>query len=292
MHHRTTLPLLAVIASGLSAPSVATADDGTGGMVVDEGPRIASVRCVALPVKPCAAADSAATGGQIQIRGRDMHDVRSVTFRGGPGRVDDVTVRARHVRPTHVEAVVPARAKSGRVEVRSRFGDKAVTPRAVQVLNAAQAVVPTAAAPTGDQVFPIRGKHDLGQTATNDFGGGRNHKGQDLFAKCGTPMVVAEGGTVVRKSSKGNAGNHAVIRGALTGRDYVYMHMKSPALVEQDAEVTAGQPLGAVGDSGNASGCHLHFEIWSSPGWFEGGSPLDPLPDLRSWDRRDGAHAH
>jgi murein DD-endopeptidase MepM/ murein hydrolase activator NlpD len=285
----TTLPIALAAVVALPAAS-ASADRTTGGMAASDGPRIAGVRCIPLPAAPCPEPAIAPTGGQIQVRGRDMHDVRTVTFRGGAGKRDDVTVRARHVRPTHVEAVVPARARSGRVEIRGRYGVRAVTEAPLEVVK--PQITPTAAAPSGDQVFPIRGKHDLGQTETNNFGGGRNHQGQDLFAKCGTPMVVAEGGTVVRKSSEGNAGNHAVIRGAKTGRDYVYMHLQSPALVEQDQSVTAGQPLGAVGDTGNASGCHLHFEIWSAPGWYEGGSPLDPLADLRAWDARDGAHGH
>jgi murein DD-endopeptidase MepM/ murein hydrolase activator NlpD len=39
-----------------------------------------------------------------------------------------------------------------------------------------------------------------------------------------------------------------------------------------------------VGDTGRASGCHLHFEEWTAPGWYAGGKPFDPLPDLRAWD--------
>jgi murein DD-endopeptidase MepM/ murein hydrolase activator NlpD len=39
-----------------------------------------------------------------------------------------------------------------------------------------------------------------------------------------------------------------------------------------------------VGDSGNAQGCHLHFELWGAPGWYDGGDPFDPLPALQAWD--------
>ena len=44
--------------------------------------------------------------------------------------------------------------------------------------------------------------------------------------------------------------------------------------------VRTGQPIGIVGDTGDATACHLHFEIWTAPGWYEGGSPIDPLPYL------------
>jgi murein DD-endopeptidase MepM/ murein hydrolase activator NlpD len=47
--------------------------------------------------------------------------------------------------------------------------------------------------------------------------------------------------------------------------------------------VLTGQALGQVGATGDASGPHLHFEIWDGP-WFAGGQPIDPLPFLVRWD--------
>ena len=47
--------------------------------------------------------------------------------------------------------------------------------------------------------------------------------------------------------------------------------------------VAPGARVGAVGRSGNASTCHLHFEIWTAPGWYEGGAARDPKPDLERW---------
>lgn len=134
-----------------------------------------------------------------------------------------------------------------------------------------------------DHLFPIRGAHDLGQTATNDFGGGRGHQGQDLFASCGVPLAAAQGGIVRAAGTDGRAGHHVVITG-VDGEDQVYMHMQAPPTLKPGDPVATGQPIGAVGDSGNADGCHLHFELWTSPGWYRGGRAYDPLPALRAWD--------
>jgi murein DD-endopeptidase MepM/ murein hydrolase activator NlpD len=80
------------------------------------------------------------------------------------------------------------------------------------------------------------------------------------------------------------AGYYVVIDGAETGTDYVYMHMLAPPLVQTGQRVFAGQEIGEVGEAGRATGCHLHLEMWSAPGWYEGGKAFDPLPSLESWD--------
>jgi murein DD-endopeptidase MepM/ murein hydrolase activator NlpD len=133
-------------------------------------------------------------------------------------------------------------------------------------------------------IFPIRGPHTFG-TGAAAFGGGRGHQGQDVFAKCGTPLVAARGGRVKFKQYHSAAGHYIVIDGAGTGYDYAYMHMREAALVDQGDHVYTGQPIGFVGDTGRAHGCHLHMEVWKAPGWYSGGSPIDPLPLMTAWDK-------
>ena len=135
-------------------------------------------------------------------------------------------------------------------------------------------------------IFPIRGRHNFGQSGAR-FGagrGGRSHRGQDVFAKCGTRMVAARGGRVKAKAYQSSAGYYLVITGSRTGQDYVYMHLTEPSPFERGDKVLTGQRIGTVGDSGNARGCHLHFELWNQPGWYSGGSATDPLPSLRDWE--------
>lgn len=133
-------------------------------------------------------------------------------------------------------------------------------------------------------IFPIRGPHTFG-TGAAAFGGGRGHMGQDTFAKCGTPMAAATAGVVKFKQYQSRAGNYLVIDGDRTSYDYAYMHLRDPALVKQGDHVYTGQPIGFVGDTGHADGCHLHFEVWTGPGWYSGGHAVDPLPLLQTWDK-------
>ena len=132
----------------------------------------------------------------------------------------------------------------------------------------------------------MRGPHDYGD-ANARFGAPRNghvHQGQDVFAACGTPLVAARGGVVRANTFQADAGNYVVIDGEGTDVDYAYMHLREPALQPAGARVFTGQLIGYVGDTGDAVGCHLHFEMWTGPGWYSGGAPLDPLAFLQAWD--------
>ena len=135
-------------------------------------------------------------------------------------------------------------------------------------------------------VFPIEGAHQFGMGAGR-FGAarqGHRHQGQDTFARCGTPLVAARGGKVIYAGYHSLAGYYVVIDGAGTGVDFMYAHLRQPALVATGDTVYTGQQIGEVGDTGDAVGCHLHFEEWTAPGWYKGGHPYDPLPDLKAWD--------
>ncbi|HEX6714528.1 MAG TPA: M23 family metallopeptidase [Thermoleophilaceae bacterium] len=134
-------------------------------------------------------------------------------------------------------------------------------------------------------LFPVRGRHDYGDAGAR-FGAGRSghtHQGQDVMAACGTKLVAAQGGVVKFAAYQANAGNYIVIHG-VDGTDNAYMHLAQPSAFTEGDKVFTGQQIGVVGDTGDATACHLHFEIWPAPGWYDGGQPIDPLPFLQSWD--------
>jgi murein DD-endopeptidase MepM/ murein hydrolase activator NlpD len=135
-------------------------------------------------------------------------------------------------------------------------------------------------------IFPLRGKHNFGDAGAR-FGAPRSghiHQGQDIMADCGTKIVAARGGRVQYNGYQSAAGNYIVIDQKGSGEDNAYMHLAQPSPLPTGSVVRTGQQIGVVGETGDATACHLHFERWSPPGWYEGGHPFDPLPGLKQWD--------
>jgi murein DD-endopeptidase MepM/ murein hydrolase activator NlpD len=133
--------------------------------------------------------------------------------------------------------------------------------------------------------FPVRGRHTYG----DGYGApraGHRHQGQDVLAGCGLKVVAARGGRVQYSSYQASgAGYYLVIDGKRADHDDVYMHLRRRGRPKAGERVRTGQRIGFVGQTGDASGCHLHFEMWTSPGWYEGGQPMRSVTRrLRRWD--------
>jgi murein DD-endopeptidase MepM/ murein hydrolase activator NlpD len=144
----------------------------------------------------------------------------------------------------------------------------------------------TTPTPTAPFVFPLSPAYP--HTYGDGIGvarSGHRHQGQDIMAACGVPLVSVTYGRVIVRRTHSAAGNYLVIRSKKARQDYVYAHMSTRALVGKKIKLKPGTPVGYVGASGNASTCHLHFEIWRAPGWYRrGGKPINPLPQLQAWD--------
>jgi Peptidase family M23 len=134
-------------------------------------------------------------------------------------------------------------------------------------------------------IFPIRGAHNYG-TYENRYGAARSghtHAGQDVLANCGTPVVAARGGKVLSAGYGGDAGNYVAIHTSGNDYDMFYAHFRSTPLVREGQSVYTGQLIGFIGETGDATVCHLHFELWQGA-WWNGGHTIDPLPALKAWD--------
>jgi hypothetical protein len=132
----------------------------------------------------------------------------------------------------------------------------------------------------------------------DDFGdprGSGRHQGNDIVAPKRSLAVAAEAGRVEFHTSSWRAGCMLYLHGR-SGTTYLYVHLNNDLTARNDnrgrcvagvayarglrtgATVNAGQPVGYVGDSGDADGIvsHLHFEIHP-----RGRGAVNPYPLLR-----------
>lgn len=88
------------------------------------------------------------------------------------------------------------------------------------------------------------------------------HKGIDITKPgcAGEPTVASAGGTVIQASDKGNGYGNCVIIDHGNGISTLYAHHQSLAVSVGDT-VVQGQVIGYIGQTGNAYGNHLHFEV-------------------------------
>jgi len=105
------------------------------------------------------------------------------------------------------------------------------------------------------------------------------HKGVDLAANCGTGMYAAAGGTVVYAGYgwNGGYGNYIIIEHA-NGLRTAYGHIEAGGiLVSYGQYVGVGTKIARVGNTGNSTGCHLHFEV--RPGGWNTTDPVSFMAD-------------
>jgi murein DD-endopeptidase MepM/ murein hydrolase activator NlpD len=104
------------------------------------------------------------------------------------------------------------------------------------------------------------------------------HAGVDLAAREGEDIRAAAGGVVLRAGARGGYGDAVEIDHG-GGVTTLYAHA-SELLVREGEEVAPGQPIARVGQTGRATGSHLHFEL------REGGRPVDPSRALKNYRLR------
>lgn len=135
--------------------------------------------------------------------------------------------------------------------------------------STSQSLCPSGAVGSGGFVWPA----DARSLSGNDYWSG--HLGIDISAGEGAPVYAADSGVVTMAQGGYNYGYGNVIQiDHGNGYSTVYAHL-SVIGVGQCASVSAGQWIGAAGNTGNSQGAHLHFEVRQSGGFI---SPWFVLP--------------
>ena len=133
----------------------------------------------------------------------------------------------------------------------------------------------TVTSPYGERIHPIsgeisfhsgidgvRGDHDIATIVSIDEG-----------------EVIDLDTSVSGRTSKKPKGNYVRIRHAL-GRESLYLHLAYESIpiltVYRGAKVKKGQTIGVMGDTGNSTGIHIHFQVYD----FDGKTIIDPTPFL------------
>jgi murein DD-endopeptidase MepM/ murein hydrolase activator NlpD len=126
--------------------------------------------------------------------------------------------------------------------------------------------------------FPVAGnKSKIKDLWGASRGGGiRKHKGIDIHAAKGTPVVAVSDGVITEKAHTPIGGKTLWLKSSEYGWTAYYAHLDRQ-LVKQGQFVKKGQVIGTIGNTGNARTTppHLHYGISASKGW------INPLPYVK-----------
>jgi hypothetical protein len=163
----------------------------------------------------------------------------------------------------------------------SSGADPAQAPLPEPVAGGVPPVPPVATDPAAGPVVPSPGTAPVPSPSaefalpafgvlTSEFGDGRNHQGIDIAGPTGRPIMAAAGGKVINAGPAQGFGLWVRIEHA-DGTITTYGHNDTNT-VEVGDVVVAGQQIATIGNRGDSTGPHLHFEVK-----LPSGTNTDPL---------------
>ncbi|MGH3947629.1 MAG: M23 family metallopeptidase [Pseudonocardiaceae bacterium] len=191
-------------------------------------------------------------------------DIARVAYSRGPIAAPELLPPERRLSNPATEVAELERAEQAREE-RQRE-EAAAKKRAAEKRAAAKR---EAARP--DFARPAEGRF------TSGFGArwGSSHNGVDIANSIGTPIVSVAEGEVIEAGPASGFGLWVQVRHS-DGTVTVYGHMNE-IVVSQGQQVKAGEEIATIGNRGQSTGPHVHFEVWQ-----DGGTKIDPVPWLTS----------
>ncbi|WP_214770056.1 M23 family metallopeptidase [Exiguobacterium sp. s133] len=170
------------------------------------------------------------------------------------------TLEAQERAIAAAKAAAKAAAEKAAAEKAAEAAEKNNAGTSKKVVSA----TPVASVPSGSAQFvrPASGSVSQGFGPASGANGYTFHNGVDFRGSVGSSIVAAASGTVITAGSGGPYGNHVMISHFLNGKVYttVYAHMNSLS-VHAGQTVSQGQQIGTLGNTGNSTGAHLHFEL-------------------------------
>ena len=182
-----------------------------------------------------------------------------------PSATRSMFSKAKRTRGSPLDSVRSSVAPAAMVTGETRVTGSAFT----QVMLATSAPAPSG----GGGVCPVAGAVSFTDSWGAPRSGGRSHKGVDMIAARGVPIVAIFSGRVQRTSNS-SLGGKSVYFVSDAGDMYYYAHLDDFGDISSGQSVPAGYVLGYNGSSGNAPSYlpHLHFEYHP-----DGGDPVNPF---------------
>ncbi|MCA1675666.1 MAG: M23 family metallopeptidase [Actinobacteria bacterium] len=164
-----------------------------------------------------------------------------------------------------------AEQRAAQVVAAQQVADDAIAAVKAEAERAAHQVISRLNVSAGEVVMPTVGR------LTSGFGArwGTSHNGIDIANSIGTPIYATTDGVVVESGPASGFGRWVRVEHS-DGTISVYGHINE-SLVSEGQHVAAGEQIATMGNRGQSTGPHLHFEIW-----LDGTEKINPLSWLRS----------